>query len=344
MISVIVPVHNASNTLRRCVNSILTQSYKNIELILINDASTDNTLQICQDCQNKDKRVKIVDNRENLGSEKSRLNGIKEAKGNWIMFIDADDRLAHHHVISNNLKLGEKYEVDMVQFGCRKVTKRGILKQKKLILPEGHYIQPEISSRFYTSFFGINNFPSNQWGKLYKSSIFQRVELNCFDVFMGDDQLFLMQIFPFLNSLYISNEVGYYYYIGGNSSNYPFLIDDALKLFNVKKREIEEQGLIHLKPYIHYELKNYFKSDLINKIKDRKEGKKELIQYINRIVNTHLSEVIDYYRKEVPVASQEPFVRAILNNDCEKVLEICCNILKKHRIQNYFRNIVTKYL
>ena len=180
-------------------------------------------------------------------------------------------------------------------------------------------------------------------GKLFKRSVVENIKFKTFDIFIGDDQLFLMQVFPFIESIYITNLKGYNYRTGGGSGFYSKFFEDALKIYEFKKNEVKKNRLYEWEPYLFFELKNYFKSDLINKIKYKKEGKKGLLQYIDSVVNTHLSEVVDYYRKEVPVSLQEPFVRAIINNDYEKVLEICCNKLKKHRIQNYFRNIVIKY-
>ena len=89
-ISVIVPVYNAEQFLTRCVKSILNQSYSNIELILVNDGSTDGSLPLCQKFASKDSRVKLITKR-NGGAASARNVGIKAATGQYIGFCDADD-------------------------------------------------------------------------------------------------------------------------------------------------------------------------------------------------------------------------------------------------------------
>lgn len=91
-VSIIVPVYNAASTLTRCLDSIINQTHKNIEIILINDGSKDNTLNICKDYTKKDKRIKLI-NKENSGVSNSRNIGIDNATGDYITFVDADDTL-----------------------------------------------------------------------------------------------------------------------------------------------------------------------------------------------------------------------------------------------------------
>ena len=90
LVSIIVPVYNVEQYLMRCVDSILNQSYKNIEVILVNDGSTDNSLEVCKVLAKKDKRVKIV-NQQNLGLSEARNTGLKNATGDYIGFVDSDD-------------------------------------------------------------------------------------------------------------------------------------------------------------------------------------------------------------------------------------------------------------
>ena len=92
LVSVIVPVYNASAYLERCINSILQQTYQNIELILVNDGSTDNSLQICRRYARQDSRVLVID-QCNRGVSESRNAGIARAKGIYLQFADSDDWL-----------------------------------------------------------------------------------------------------------------------------------------------------------------------------------------------------------------------------------------------------------
>ena len=89
LISIIVPVYNAEKFIKETINTVLEQTYQNWELILVNDCSTDNSVKIIKKC--KDKRVKLVNNKTNSKAAITRNNGIKEAKGRYICFLDADD-------------------------------------------------------------------------------------------------------------------------------------------------------------------------------------------------------------------------------------------------------------
>lgn len=91
MVSVIVPAYNAANTLRRSVESILRQTHHNIEVILLNDGSTDDTRSIAETLAQQDPRVRLVSSNKNRGVLRMRNIGIRLAKGSWIAFCDADD-------------------------------------------------------------------------------------------------------------------------------------------------------------------------------------------------------------------------------------------------------------
>ena len=90
LISVIVPVYNAERFLKKCVESLLNQTYRNIEIILVNDGSTDSSGLICDELCKRDCRINVI-HQKNLGVSATRNNGIRCAKGTYIGFVDSDD-------------------------------------------------------------------------------------------------------------------------------------------------------------------------------------------------------------------------------------------------------------
>lgn len=92
LVSIIVPVYNAEKFISDTIDSVLSQTYCNYELILINDCSKDGSLEIMKKYREKDERIKIIENKQNCGVAVARNNGIKEAKGRFICFVDADDK------------------------------------------------------------------------------------------------------------------------------------------------------------------------------------------------------------------------------------------------------------
>lgn len=97
LISVIIPVYNCEKYLNRCLDSILKQSYRNIEVILVDDGSTDYSLNICKEYENKDKRFKVF-NKENGGPSSARNHGLDRCNGEYIVFVDSDDYLSDDYL------------------------------------------------------------------------------------------------------------------------------------------------------------------------------------------------------------------------------------------------------
>ena len=90
LISIIVPVYNVQEYLPKCLDSIINQTYKNLEIILVDDGSTDNSGKLCDEYAERDKRIKII-HQKNSGQANARNKGIKESKGKYIAFVDSDD-------------------------------------------------------------------------------------------------------------------------------------------------------------------------------------------------------------------------------------------------------------
>lgn len=91
LISIIVPVYNAEKYLSNCLDSIINQRYKNLEIILVNDCSKDDSLKICRLYEKKDKRIIVIDNKKNMGQAASRNIGLRRSTGDYITFVDNDD-------------------------------------------------------------------------------------------------------------------------------------------------------------------------------------------------------------------------------------------------------------
>ena len=130
LISIIIPIYNAQKYLKECIDSALNQTYKEIEIILIDDGSTDYSGKICDSYAEKDKRVKVIHN-ENQGVSVSRNIGIKEAKGLYITFMDADDFVSEQYVeILYRLIKNDDSEVSII--GNDEQYEGKIIKRNKL--------------------------------------------------------------------------------------------------------------------------------------------------------------------------------------------------------------------
>lgn len=113
--SIIVPVYNIENYIEECINSIIKQTYKNFELILVDDGSTDNSGKICDEFQQKDERIVVV-HKKNGGLSDARNTGILNSTGMYLMFIDGDDFLNSNNDLKKILKMINKYNADIIQY------------------------------------------------------------------------------------------------------------------------------------------------------------------------------------------------------------------------------------
>ncbi len=113
LVSVILPVFNSEHFLESSVLSVLNQTFKDLELVIVNDASEDKTADICSALSEKDCRIRVITNLQNTGTLESRFKAIESAKGEWIAFIDADD-LWHPEKLEKQVKIINQKNCDLV--------------------------------------------------------------------------------------------------------------------------------------------------------------------------------------------------------------------------------------
>lgn len=203
--SVIIPVYNAEKTLRRCVDSVLNQNYGDMELLLINDGSTDGSLDICNGYRSFSPQVRVID-KPNGGVSSARNAGLRIAEGEYILFVDSDDYVSDTFFSElDNLCPGKDY--DYVQFSYRKTDGKHLTECRlENRLAEGADACSDVFSR------GLYDKSINSpWGKRYKRAKIIAGHLEFpEDISIGEDKLFnLKYAFLCQNALY-SDRVLYY--------------------------------------------------------------------------------------------------------------------------------------
>ena len=213
LISIIVPVYNVEKYLKRCVDSILAQTYKNLEVVLVNDGSTDNSGVICDEYAKEDTRIKVV-HKENGGVSTARNVGLEVATGECIGFIDSDDYI-EPTMFETLLSKLEKENADMVICGFRQVQVNGVAKINKV----DHNIdwsKENIIKNYFTQGI-IKELMYAPVNKLYKKSLIRNLRF-CEKYRMGEDILFLFQCIEKMNKLAYVDGVFYNYVMRENSA------------------------------------------------------------------------------------------------------------------------------
>ena len=130
LVSVIIPVFNTVSTLKRAVQSVCHQTYSNVELILIDDSSTDGSGELCDVLATKDSRIRTIHQPTNQGVEEARYRAIQETQGKYVMFCDSDDWMIKD-IVEKCVEIAEREEVDAVHFQQSRVHDAlGLWKQK----------------------------------------------------------------------------------------------------------------------------------------------------------------------------------------------------------------------
>lgn len=248
--SVIIPVYNASSTLENCVDSIINQSFRDLEIILINDGSTDNSLEICNRYATEDNRIKVV-NKENGGVSSARNAGLDIAKGDWVSFVDADD-----YIETSYFPAAINYECSLYIGGWKPSTRDSYVE----FIPDNIYKDHKNIKSFLNNYiqFDILRCP---WGKFFLREIIKLYNLR-FDsrFFIGEDTLFVMDYLQHCNSIIVDNHSTYKYFQRNgydNANKYALSISQSLEYLTVFLKKYKELDIDN--PKILNLLYHYYK-------------------------------------------------------------------------------------
>lgn len=216
LVSVIVPVYNTGMYLRRCIESIIRQNYEKIELLLIDDGSTDDSLEICYRYMDMDNRIKVI-HQENGGVCSARNRGINEMHGDYFMFVDSDDAI-ETNIIASAIEFFSKYPcVDMVVFGWKKIFENG---QIESYMPIKECIS-DMESAVKTLLEHYNGYGGGYPNKLWKTSSFDMyIPRYNESLFYFEDMEWMTRMFLGIKSFACLDQNGYLYYIRGNSTTF----------------------------------------------------------------------------------------------------------------------------
>jgi len=249
LISVVIPMYNAQNTIERCLNSILNQAYKNVEVIIVNDGSDDESQTIVEGIIKKDNRVKLF-NENNHGVSHARNVGLTKVNGDYVQFVDADD------------------DLDMDYFN--KMTK--LIEENDCDVAVCNNIHPFFFTHFtdrvynlkdhddFLSYYQHTFAPTLPWNKLYKREIVEGLHFSE-DIAFAEDEVFACATLGRINKIVSTKEVLYHYFFAEKSEEQTSAMNNIIKAskFWINHTSIfykELECLPDKLEYFDYQIKN----------------------------------------------------------------------------------------
>ena len=224
-VSVLMIIHNQAYYLHKGLRSIQNQSLKNIEIIIIDDCSEDNSIDLIKNYQKEDERIILISHDTNEGKIKSRSDGVRIAKGKYIALIDGDDALIHKDIIKNSLYIAQKGNLDCVQFLIN-YYRYGKFEEivTEFNFTNNSYIitQPELSNKYFGSYRDLKYLLRNRniYSKFIKNELFQKMldfigpEYTDDYINIAEDTIMAVALYHLANSFYCMRESGYFYSYG----------------------------------------------------------------------------------------------------------------------------------
>lgn len=212
-LSIIIPNYNDATRLERCLNSILEQKQKSVEIIVIDDGSTDNSLQILSKYESQ---ITLL-TQQNKGAASARNKGLSIAKGKYIWFVDADDMITADSLNNNFINRLKRENYDVYLFGIKEIKPLG--SEKIYINTNSDYLNNKSSiKKKFIRLFTENTF-NEQANKIYRKSflIKNNIKYQCFS--SGEDAVFNCSVFSNVNTLAVLKEVKYIYYLFTSSDS-----------------------------------------------------------------------------------------------------------------------------
>ncbi len=260
LVSVVVPIYNVEKYLNRCLQSIVNQTYKNLEIILVDDGSPDNCPSMCDDWKTKDSRIKVI-HKSNAGLGEARNTGIKNANGKYIFFFDSDDYVALN-TVERCLECALKTNADTVVYGRANVYPNGDIEEKANNIDTNLYENESITDDFLPGLFDYSHgFGVSAWSKMFSLDIIKenRLLFQSERVVISEDSMFCLEYFSKSKKVYVIPDRLYFYFKNDKSLSRAYKEGRQIKndefllkcIEKVKELSISERVLSNIKARYH---------------------------------------------------------------------------------------------
>ena len=256
-ISIVIPVFNVEEYLSACVNSVINQTYGNIEIILVDDGSIDNCGILCDEFKEIDNRIKVI-HKENGGLSSARNTGANIASGEYIMFLDGDDYL-RKDAVERLVDVLSDYSTDVIQYRYLEVDSQNALISNENDLVDKDIFFAHTPEEFFSNLYVYGGVYASGCTKLYKSELIKRIP---FRNIRYEDEMWCTEAFQQKMTITYISDALYYYVMRDNSIIHSEFSINKLDLFRIRETRIEALQGIGLYEYIPIEYGKIFSSIL----------------------------------------------------------------------------------
>lgn len=252
--SIIIPIYNVEQYVCKAIESSINQTEKEIEIVLVDDGSTDNSLKICEHYAKQDNRIQIV-HKENGGLSSARNAGVNVSIGEFILFLDGDDYL-NLHAVERLLQVMNDYPCDFIQFRYKEVQVGEKINEVWHCKGISHANTPK---EIYMKLYELGGIGASGCTKFYKRELLEKIP---FESVQHEDEMWCTRAFQYpLTVTYIQDEL-YYYVMREGSIVHSWFNKKKLDVFKVAEERVVVLNKLNLSELLHFEYERMFISIL----------------------------------------------------------------------------------
>ena len=315
-LSIIIPMYNCEKYIKRCIESVVKQEGISLEIILIDDGSNDNTIEICEKIMSNRNNIDIVIiKQQNHGVSYSRNKGISKAKGKYIMFLDSDDYLEENSL--KNIKDLLNEEIDVLRYSYKIIEKDKI---KKEVFKNKTFDLLKEKEQFFNNFFSNTN-QNMVWGQIIRRNLLKKIKFNE-KIIYGEDILFNYELYNSCRYIKYTDVILYNYVVNNSNITHNYKYDvvknKVYNLIEVYTYMIKNIDLMELKKIVWNKFINEIIPQIMMLMFDSDTSKKQKIKEFEKI--SHFEILNDkYFFKEKKVTKYMYAYNCIEKKDWNKL-------------------------
>ncbi len=304
LVSVVIPIYNVEKYLDRCIISVVNQTYKNLEIILVDDGSPDNCPAMCDEWAKKDSRIKVI-HKKNAGLGMARNTGIDNANGDYIFFFDSDDYVDVEIAEKCVAAITEKNS-DVVIYGRYDLCDDGKLEEKKITSTEKFFDENSIKNNLLPGMFTYDmGFGVSSCGKMFRLDTIKSSGLRykSESEIISEDTYFALEFFSKIKSAAVIDDSLYYYFKRNNSLSRTF------------KKDRQKKNNFFLQKCVEYIENSQLPECVMNHLKARYHSL--TLATVKQIYQSNLPA--NEKKKEIYSVFNDPILRSTLESDVLKL-------------------------